>query len=136
MQFIDEATITVHAGHGGSGGDVLIVADTNLNTLLELRFRPKWNAPHGENGSGRDRNGRGGEDLIIRVPVGTQIYDEDTGELVADLNQGGKQTVVARGGRGGLGNMNFATPWDQAPRRAQPGEPGESKHLRLSLKLL
>src|SRR5690242_14680747 len=126
MQFIDEATITVHAGHGGSGaiafrreslvplggpsggdggkgGDVLIVADTNLNTLLELRFRPKWNAPHGENGSGRDRNGRGAEDLIIRVPVGTQIYDEDTGELVADLDLGGKQMVVAKGGRGGLG---------------------------------
>lgn len=159
MQFIDEAVITVTAGNGGNGavafrreafvplggpaggdggkgGDVILRADGNLNTLVEFRFRPKWQAQHGQHGQGRDCNGRGGEDLVIRVPVGTQVFDDETGALIADLDADGKQAVVARGGRGGLGNMNFAKPWDQAPRYAQPGEPGESKRLRLSLKLL
>jgi GTP-binding protein len=159
MQFIDEAEITVSAGDGGGGAvafrreaftplggpaggdggkgaDVVFVANANFNTLLEFRYRPKWQAAHGENGQGRDCNGRGGEDLVIPVPVGTQILDADANALLADLDENGKSVVIAKGGRGGLGNMNFATPWDRAPRRAQPGEPGETKHLRLSLKLL
>jgi GTP-binding protein len=159
VQFIDEATIFVSAGDGGGGAvafrreaftplggpsggdggkgaDVVFVANENVNTLLEFRFRPKWQAPRGENGAGKDCNGKAGEDLVIPVPVGTQIFDADTGELIADLDERLKRVVIARGGRGGLGNMNFATPWDRAPRHAQPGEPGESRRLRLSLKLL
>lgn len=159
MQFIDEASINVKAGDGGSGavafrreahvalggpaggdggkgGDVVLLADANIGTLLEFRYRPKWEAQRGENGQGRDCNGRGGQDLVIRVPVGTQVFDQVSGELIADLDEKGKQVVIAKGGRGGLGNMNFATPWDRAPRRAQPGEPGEARSLRLSLKLL
>jgi GTP-binding protein len=159
VQFIDEANITVSAGDGGNGavafrreaftplggpaggdggkgGDVVLQADTNLNTLVEFRFKPRWEAQRGEPGQGRDCNGRNGEDLVIRVPVGTQVFDQDTDELLADLDADGKRFVVAKGGRGGLGNMNFARPWDQAPRHAQPGEPGESRRVRLSLKLL
>jgi GTP-binding protein len=159
VQFIDEAVISIHAGDGGKGavafrreanvslggpaggdggkgGDVVMVADPNIGTLLEFRFRPKWEAPDGDPGQGRDCNGRGGEDLVIRVPVGTQVYDAADETLVADLDENGKRVVVARGGRGGLGNMNFAKPWDRAPRHAQPGEPGESRKLQLSLKLI
>jgi GTP-binding protein len=159
VQFLDEASISVSAGDGGNGavafrresntplggpaggdggkgGDVVLTADTNLNTLVEFRFRPKWEAPRGEPGQARDCNGKNGEDLVIRVPVGTQVFDAETDELVADLDEDGKRFVVAKGGRGGLGNMNFAKPWDQAPRYAQPGEPGEKRRIRLSLKLL
>jgi GTP-binding protein len=218
MDFIDEANISVKAGDGGNGAvafrreanvpmggpsggdggkgaDVVLLADRNLNTLLEFRYRPKWEALKGENGMSRDCNGRAGEDMVIRVPVGTRVYDlelettlrrtdpapaqdgadedssedsEDSGEdgdeevveeetsasrkrrkrrfdpasrpdpraLVADLDKDGARFVIAHGGRGGLGNMNFAKPWDQAPRHAQPGEPGESRRLRLSLELL
>ena len=159
MQFIDEAKISISAGDGGGGavsfrreafvplggpsggdggkgGDVVFVANENVNTLLEFRFRPNWAAPRGENGGSRDCNGRAGEDLVIPVPVGTQFFDAETDELIADLDESEKRVVLAKGGRGGLGNMNFATPWDRAPRRAQPGEPGESRSLRLSLKLL
>jgi len=159
MHFIDEATIQISAGDGGAGavafrreshtplggpsggdggkgGDVAFVADVNVNTLLEFRFRPLWAAERGQNGAGRDCNGRAGVGLEIHVPVGTQFYDADTDERVADLDATGKRAVLARGGRGGLGNMNFAKPWDQAPRHAQPGEPGEHKRLRLSLKLI
>ncbi len=159
MHFIDEATIAVSAGDGGAGAvafrreaftplggpsggdggkgaDVVFVATENVNTLLEFRFRPRWTAPRGENGGGKDCNGRGGEDLVLPVPVGTQLFDAKTGELLADLDEGGKRVVIAKGGRGGLGNMNFATPWDRAPRKAQPGEPGEALSLRMSLKLI
>lgn len=220
MDFIDESVISVKAGDGGNGavsfrreanvpmggpaggdggkgGDVVFVADRNLNTLIEFRYRPKWEAPRGENGAGRDCNGRDGEDLVIHVPVGTRVYDleleaslrkadreaaraeeagaeaadadasegdagdEDSDEseesprssarrkrrfdpatrpdaraLVADLDKDGTRFVIAHGGRGGLGNMNFAKPWDQAPRHAQPGAAGEARRLRLSLELL
>lgn len=212
MDFIDEAVISVKAGDGGNGavafrreanvpmggpsggdggkgGDVVFVADRNLNTLIEFRYRPKWEAPRGENGQGRDCNGRDGEEMLIRVPVGTRVYDleleatlrrddaanaepapeaassDEEGEgdeeeaeesprprrrkrrfdpasrpdpraLVADLDTDGARFVIAHGGRGGWGNMNFAKPWDQAPRHAEPGGAGESRRLRLSLELL
>ncbi|MFO0624715.1 MAG: GTPase ObgE [Polyangiales bacterium] len=159
MKFIDEVEIQVGAGDGGAGavsfrreshvpfggpdggdggrgGDVVVEADAQLGTLLEFRHRPRWQAPHGEPGGRTDCNGRGGEDLVIRVPVGTVVLDKDTGETLADLTEKDQRVVIARGGRGGLGNMNFATPWDQAPRRAQPGEKGERRALRLELRLL
>jgi GTP-binding protein len=125
-----------NGGDGGRGADVILEADPQLGTLLEFRYKPRWSAPKGESGRGSDCNGKRGEDLLLKVPVGTVVYDAETGELVADLSETGTRVVVAEGGRGGLGNMNFATPWDQAPRHAQPGEPGESRKLRLELKLL
>lgn len=159
MKFIDEVEIQVAAGDGGAGavsfrreshvpfggpdggdggrgGDVVVEADAQLGTLLEFRHRPRWQAPHGDPGGGRDCNGRGGEDLVIRVPVGTVVVDRETQETLADLTEKGQRVVIARGGRGGLGNMNFATPWDQAPRRAQPGEKGQRRALRMELRLL
>lgn len=159
MKFIDEVEITVAAGDGGrgavsfrreahvpfggpdggdggKGGDVIAVADPGLTTLLEYRFRPRWEAERGQHGMGSDCNGRGGGDCILRVPVGTVLIDAETSKVVADLHEPGASVVVARGGRGGLGNMNFATPWDRAPRRAQPGEPGEKRRLRLELRML
>lgn len=123
-------------GDGGKGGDVIFVADPNIGTLLTFHYRQKWAGERGQDGMGRDCNGRGGEDTLVRVPVGTVVRDAETGGVVADLATEGATVVIAKGGRGGLGNMNFATPWDQAPRKAQPGEPGESKRLKLELKLL
>ncbi len=123
-------------GDGGKGGDVRIVADPQLTTLVEFRFRPRWEAERGQNGMGSDCNGRGGEDVVLKVPVGTVVIDADASTVVADLHEPGREVVLAKGGRGGLGNMNFATPWDRAPRRAQPGEPGERKRLRMELRML
>lgn len=159
MKFIDEVEITVAAGDGGrgavsfrreahvpfggpdggdggKGGDVIAVADPGLTTLVEYRFRPRWEAERGQHGMGSDCNGRGGKDCVLRVPVGTVLIDAETSKVVADLHEPGASVVVARGGRGGLGNMNFATPWDRAPRRAQPGESGEKRRLRLELRML
>ena len=159
MKFIDEVEISVAAGDGGAGavsfrreahvpfggpdggdggrgGDVALEADPRIGTLLEYRYRSRWEAPRGQSGMGSDCNGRGGEDSVLKVPVGTVVIDVEAGKVVADLHERGARVVVARGGRGGLGNMNFATPWDRAPRKAQPGEPGERKRLRLELRLL
>ncbi len=123
-------------GDGGKGGDVVLVADERLGTLMDLRYRRRLSADEGENGRGKDQYGKGGEDLRVRVPVGTQIYDADSGELIADLSTPEEEAVIARGGRGGRGNIHFATPTERAPRRAEPGEKGERRALRLSLKLL
>jgi len=123
-------------GDGGDGGDVVFVADAGLSTLLDFRFQPHWRAGRGEHGRGKQQYGKRGEDVYARVPCGTLVYDADTGELLADLQQHGQQVVVARGGRGGKGNMHFATPTNQAPRYAQPGTPGEERRLRLELQLL
>lgn len=159
MQFIDEATIHVKAGDGGDGsaamrrednvprggpsggdggdgGSVVFVADTQLGTLLDFRYKRHYKAPRGENGRPKDQYGAAGEDLHLRVPVGTVIHDDATGDLVADLDHDGARAVVARGGKGGRGNIHFKTPWNQAPRTAEPGTPGEERTLRLELKLL
>ena len=159
MQFVDEVRIAVRGGNGGNGcvaftrekfnpfggpcggdggagGSVILRADERLGTLLDLTFRRHIAAQSGEHGRGRDQYGRGGKDEVVRVPVGTQIYDHDTGELLMDLDQNDAEFVVAQGGRGGWGNLHFATPYDRAPRRADPGVPGQARTLRLELKLI
>jgi GTPase len=123
-------------GDGGRGGNVTLVAHDRFSTLFDLRYRKTVRAERGEDGRGKDQFGKAGADVEIQVPVGTQVYDQGTGALLADLNESGARLVVAHGGRGGRGNIKFATPYDRAPRRAQPGTPGERKKIRLILKLL
>lgn len=123
-------------GDGGRGGNVVFAADEGLSTLLDLTYARAIRAPHGEQGHGKDMYGRGGEDFVVRVPVGTQVYDRESGELLFDVDKPDTRVVVAKGGRGGRGNIHFATPYDRAPRRAEPGEPGEEKKLRLELKVM
>lgn len=159
MQFIDQAKIYVKAGKGGDGaatfrreafvpkggpsggdgghgGDVVVVADDQLSTLLDFKYRQHYKAEDGENGRSKDQHGKSGETLRIRVPVGTVVRDFDTGEILADLTAPGQEVLVAKGGRGGRGNIHFKTPWNQAPRYAEPGTPGEERTLLLELKLL
>ncbi len=159
MQFIDEAKIHVKAGDGGNGcvafrreshvprggpsggdggngGNVIFRADTQLNTLMDFRYKRHYKAPRGEDGRSKDQYGKGGEDLVLRVPVGTLIFNEETADLLGDLDNDGDELVVAKGGNGGRGNIHFATPWNQAPRTSEPGTPGEEYSLRLELKLL
>ena len=159
MKFVDQVSIQVKAGDGGNGavafrrekfverggpsggdggngGSVIFEADTGLTTLLDYRYQQHHRARSGQHGMGSDMNGASAEDLVLRVPVGTLIRDQDTGELLADLAAPGARAVVARGGRGGLGNMNFATSTRQTPRFAQDGTPGEERRLVLELKLL
>jgi len=160
MQFIDEARIHVRAGDGGkgavafrrekfvpkggpSGGDggdgasIVLVVDGGMSTLLDFRYRKEYQAPAGQPGANKDKYGRGGEDLVLRVPPGTQVFDAAAGgELLADLRDHGQRFVVAKGGKGGRGNIHFATPTDRAPRRSEPGLPGQERDLRLELKLL
>lgn len=157
--FLDEATIDVQAGdggngivafhrekfvprggptggHGGRGGDVVLVADEGLNTLHKFRFTQRYEAGRGGHGGGSNRHGRDGEDLEITVPVGTLVTDAVTGDLLADLVAHGQRVVVARGGRGGRGNSAFKSPTHQAPRIAEKGEPGARLRIRLELKLI
>ncbi|MEW6161941.1 MAG: GTPase ObgE [Nitrospirota bacterium] len=122
-------------GDGGRGGHVIIKATNELNTLLDLRYRREYRAERGGHGKGKNMHGKNGEDLIIPVPVGTVIKD-DTEKIIADLDSEGSYFVVARGGKGGLGNAHFVTPVRRAPRFAQPGEKGEERWLILELKLL
>ncbi len=159
MKFIDEARIEVHAGKGGDGvasfrrekyvprggpdggdggrgGSIWAEADRNLNTLVEYRYTRLFRAENGENGRGSDCYGRGGEDLTLRFPVGTVIQDEDTGEVIADLTHHGQRALIARGGKGGLGNLHFKSSTNRAPRQSTPGEPGEARRLHLELKVL
>jgi GTPase len=123
-------------GDGGRGGDVFLVADSSLNTLLHLRYNPRHIAERGAHGEGSNRSGRTGADLEVRVPVGTQVLDAETGELVDDLDQDGQRWLAARGGRGGFGNAHFATSTNRAPRYHQTGNNGEARELQLELKLL
>ena len=123
-------------GDGGKGGDVVFVGDEGKTTLLDVAFTRVLQAERGEHGRGKDQYGRAGKDLIVRVPVGTQGFDRETNECCFDVDAGGKEVVIARGGRGGRGNIHFATPFDRAPRRADPGQPGEVKALRLELKVM
>lgn len=123
-------------GDGGKGGDVILVANQHYNTLLHLKFNPIHRAERGHHGEGNKRTGRDGQSVEIPVPVGTIVYDAKTGEQLFDFTAHGQRWVAAKGGKGGRGNAHFATPWNQAPRYAEPGEPGEEKELRLELKLL
>lgn len=127
-------------GDGGSGGSVYLVADPHRNTLVQFRFNPEFAAQRGGHGQGSNRHGRNGRDLDVPVPVGTTVHaiDPETGEptQVADLTEVGQRVLVAKGGRGGLGNAHFATSTNRAPRKVQPGEPGDERRLHLTLKLL
>jgi GTP-binding protein len=123
-------------GDGGKGGDVWAEAVENLNTLIDYRFQQHVRAKNGEGGSGKDMHGAGGDDAVMRVPVGTQIYDEDGETLIADLSTPGQRVKLLRGGNGGFGNARFKSPTNQAPRHANPGQPGEEKTIVLQLKLI
>ena len=159
MKLVDEAEIQVIAGNGGngcvgfrrekfiplggpdggdggSGGSVWLVADENLNTLVDFRHERIFKAQRGENGMGRQMYGKAGEDRAITVPVGTVVINVETDEVIGDLIRHGDRLLVARGGKGGLGNMHFKSSVNRAPRQATPGEEGEQRALRLELKLL
>lgn len=159
MKFVDEAIIKVQAGDGGngcisfrrekfipfggpdggdggSGGSVWLVADEGLNTLIDFRHQRSFKAQRGQNGMGSDMYGKGGEDAMIRVPVGTVVINVDTDELIGDLTQHGQRLLVAEGGKGGLGNIHFKSSVNRAPRKSTPGTPGEVRELKLELKLL
>lgn len=123
-------------GEGGRGGDVWIVADSSLNTLLHLRYNPEHIAGRGLHGEGSNRSGRDGEDVIVRVPVGTQIFEATSGQLLQDLAVDGAKWLATRGGRGGFGNAHFTTSTNRAPRYHQEGSAGEELELQLELKLL
>src|SRR5262245_8050097 len=159
MKFFDEARIEVHAGKGGdgavsfrrekyvprggpdggdggAGGSIRALADRNINTLIDYRYTRIFRARDGERGRGSDCNGRGADDIVLRMPVGTTIIDADSGELLADLDSDGAATTLARGGSGGLGNLNFKSSVNRAPRQFTPGKAGDSRVLRLELKVL
>jgi GTP-binding protein len=123
-------------GNGGKGGDVVVVCDPQMDTLLDLRYRKHYRAPRGAHGSGSDKSGRSGADVEIRVPQGTFIYDDGTGALLADMTSPDMRCVVCRGGGGGRGNASFATPLIRAPREAEDGRPGEVRKLRFELKVM
>src|SRR5438552_5124589 len=123
-------------GDGGDGGDVLLAVDPGLATLVDLSYPQHLRAGRGEHGRGKEQNGKSGADLVLRVPAGTLVYDADDGDLLGDLRAAGEAVAVARGGRGGRGNAHFATPTNRAPRRAEPGTPGEKRDLRLELRVL
>lgn len=123
-------------GDGGRGGSVYLEADRGLVTLRDFRYRRQYKAARGAHGGGDHRHGRQGEDLVLRVPVGTQVSDADTGEVLADLTEPGHRMLVASGGRGGRGNARFASSTNRAPHRAEDGHPGEGRQIQLELKLL
>jgi GTP-binding protein len=159
MKFFDEARIEVIAGKGGDGsasfrrekyvdrggpdggdggrgGSIYALADVNLNTLVDYRYTRIFRAKGGENGRGRDCNGRGADDIVLRVPVGTVIRDAVDNEVIADLAKDGERALLARGGKGGLGNLNFKSSVNRAPRKFTRGEAGEAKNLELELRVL
>lgn len=159
MKFFDEAKIEVIAGDGGNGiasfrrekfiprggpdggdggrgGSIWAIADRNLNTLIDYRYTRIFRAQRGENGRGSDCYGKAGEDLELRVPVGTVFTDIESGEVLADLDLDGKRALIAKGGQGGLGNIHFKSSTNRAPRQCTPGTPGEQRELRLELKVL
>ncbi len=125
-----------NGGDGGRGGDVILRADPRYNTLLHVHHRHHIRAERGRHGEGSNRTGRSGESVVVPVPPGTVVRDARTGEVIADLVEPGQEVVVARGGRGGRGNARFATSTNQAPRRADPGEPGEERELELELRMI
>jgi GTP-binding protein len=123
-------------GDGGKGGDVILVSSNHYNTLLHLRYNPEHKADRGRHGEGSNRTGHGGADREVKVPVGTVVYDWDTGKQLFDFTEAEQRFVVAKGGRGGRGNARFVKPWHQAPTEHEPGTPGEELTLRLEMKLL
>ncbi len=125
-----------NGGDGGKGGNVIIQTDSNLHTLLDFRYRSRFKADAGKHGQGSNKTGHSGQDLIIRVPKGTIIKNEENDEILADLVDDGQQVVIARGGKGGRGNARFATPTNQTPRNAEPGEEGQTRTIMLELKLI
>jgi GTP-binding protein len=157
--FVDEAKILVKAGDGGNGcvafrrekyvprggpsggdgghgGSIFVEANPNDNTLLRYRYNREFRGDRGRHGEGSNCSGHSGADTILQVPIGTLVYDEKTGETIADLNKPGQRVLVAQGGKGGRGNQHFAKPWHQAPREHEDGQEGQERHLRLELKLL
>ncbi len=159
MKFVDEATISVHAGNGGhgclsfrrekfierggpdggdggDGGNVFLVANVGVNTLADFRVARKFKAGNGQSGAGRNKTGRSGDDLDVIVPCGTLVHDVDTGEIIGDLTEARQRLMVAEAGRGGLGNTRFKSSTNRAPRKITNGSPGEKRHLMLELKLL
>ncbi len=125
-----------NGGDGGRGGHVYLQATRDKTSLLDFKFRPKYEATRGEHGQGQDCFGRAGEDMTLTVPVGTLVYDIDTGDLICDLIEHGQTIQIAKGGKGGLGNLHFKSSTNRAPRTCTPGEPGEERELRLELKML
>ncbi|HEY2461863.1 MAG TPA: GTPase ObgE [Candidatus Acidoferrum sp.] len=123
-------------GDGGNGGSIFLEANPNDNTLLRYRYNREFKADRGRHGEGSNCTGHSGADMILKVPVGTLVFDEKNGKTLADLAEPGQRVLIATGGRGGRGNQNFAKPWHQAPREHEDGFPGEERHLRLELKLL
>lgn len=123
-------------GNGGKGGDVVFLADRNLHTLLDFTYKRKYIAENGAKGGSSLKDGKSGKDIIIRVPVGTVVKSFETTEVLADLTEDGQKIILAKGGKGGKGNSNFATPTNQAPRFAEPGKPGEEMMITLELKLI
>lgn len=123
-------------GDGGVGGDVWIESDEGLNTLLHLRYNPEHKAERGRHGEGSNRHGRDGESVVVRVPVGTQVFDAESNELLFDFTEPGQKYLAAKGGKGGWGNSHFATPTRQAPKYHYTGRPGEERELQLELKLI
>lgn len=123
-------------GDGGDGGSVILEVDEGMSTLLDFRYRHEHHAAPGEKGANKDRYGRRGDDTILRVPAGTMVYDDETGKLLGDLQKHGQRFVAARGGKGGRGNIHFATAIDRAPRHFERGTPGQERNIRLELKLL
>ncbi|BAT71345.1 GTP-binding protein [Thermosulfidibacter takaii ABI70S6] len=123
-------------GDGGRGGDVILEVDPHLNTLIDFKYKPHYRAERGRHGKGKKMKGKDAPPLILRVPPGTVVKDAETGEVLADLTELGQRFVVARGGRGGRGNVHFVKPWRQAPRVAEPGEKGEERWIILELKLI
>src|SRR5947199_6111058 len=159
MKFLDEAKVYIRSGDGGNGcvsfrrekfiefggpnggdgghgGDVVALAVDGLNTLIDYRYQQHFKAKNGGGGMGKDRHGANGADIVMKVPVGTQIYEEDGETLLADLTEVGQRAVLAKGGNGGFGNAHFKTSTNRAPRRANPGQPGEERTIRLRLKLI
>ncbi|HMA58027.1 MAG TPA: GTPase ObgE [Pseudolabrys sp.] len=125
-----------NGGDGGNGGDVVVEAVTGLNTLIDYRYQQHFKAQRGGNGMGKDRAGANGKDVVLKVPVGTQVYEEDGETLLADLTQVGQRVTIANGGNGGFGNTHFKSSTNRAPRHANPGQPGEERTIRLRLKLI
>jgi GTP-binding protein len=123
-------------GDGGKGGDVIVEAVDGLNTLIDYRYQQHFKAKSGGNGMGKDMHGANGKDVVLKVPVGTQIYEEDDETLLADLTRAGERVTLMKGGNGGFGNAYFKSATNQAPRRANPGQPGEERTIRLRLKLI
>ncbi|MGA8996981.1 MAG: GTPase ObgE [Pseudolabrys sp.] len=125
-----------NGGDGGKGGNVVVEAVTGLNTLIDYRYQQHFKAQRGGNGMGKDRAGANGKDVVLKVPVGTQIYEEDGETLIADLTHVGQSVTISKGGNGGFGNAHFKSSTNRAPRHANPGQPGEERTIRLRLKLI